>query len=216
MQRSQGLFITFEGGEGSGKSTQVKILAEALKAAGHEVVITREPGGTQEAEKIRNLLVDRDGGSWNPLEQCLLLFAARLNHYRMLIAPKMEQGCIVISDRFTDSTRAYQGYGLGLERELIERIKRITMGDFEPDLTLFLDVPVKVGLARSRARLANENSNEDKFEDMDTGFHERMHSGFLELAKKNPQRFVVIDATQDISVIQEQIEAVVKKRIAAL
>lgn len=212
---SKGYFITFEGGEGSGKSTQVKMLAEALSVVGENATVTREPGGTPEAEKIRNLLVQRDGGSWSPMEECLLLFAARLNHFRNLIEPEMAQGHVVISDRFTDSTRAYQGYGLGLDREQVERIKRVTLGDFEPDLTFLLDIPVEMGLMRSKSRLAAQESGEDKFENLDISFHHRMRAGFLEMAEKNRQRFVVIDASQDINTIKSQIESIVRERLAA-
>lgn len=207
MQRSQGLFITFEGGEGSGKSTQVRKLADALSAAGYDAVVTREPGGTPEAEKIRNLLVQRDGGNWNAMEECLLLFAARLNHYRTLIEPSMHAGKIVICDRFTDSTRAYQGYGLGLGLEYIEAIKVLSLGAIEPDLTILLDIPVKEGLARSTRRLQDEFSAEDRYEGMDLAFHEKLRQGFLTLARAAPERFRVLDAAQPANALAALIKA---------
>lgn len=205
MQRSQGLFITFEGGEGSGKSTQVKLLAEALKADGYDVVVTREPGGTPEAEKIRNLLVQRDGGDWNAMEECLLLFAARLNHYRTLIELALNDNKIVICDRFTDSTRAYQGYGLGLGLEYIEAIKALSLGAVEPDITFLLDIPVKDGLARSTRRLQDEFSAEDRYEGMDLAFHETLRQGFLTLARAAPERFRVLDAAQSVDILADRI-----------
>lgn len=205
MQRSQGLFITFEGGEGSGKSTQVKLLAEALKADGYDVVVTREPGGTPEAEKIRNLLVQRDGGDWNAMEECLLLFAARLNHYRTLIEPALNDNKIVICDRFTDSTRAYQGYGLGLGLEYIEAIKVLSLGAVEPDLTIVLDIPARLGIDRARFRLSNLLSGEDRYEGMDLEFHETLRQGFLTLARAAPERFRVLDAAQSVDILADKI-----------
>jgi dTMP kinase len=213
MQRSKGFFITFEGGEGSGKSTQVNRLAASLQASGYAVVVTREPGGTPEAEKIRNLLVQSDGGNWNAMEECLLLFAARLNHYRTLIEPALNEKKIVICDRFSDSTRAYQGYGLGLPLEHIEAIKFLTLGSVEPDLTLLLDIPVKEGLARSTKRLQAENSGEDRYEGMELDFHEKLRQGFLSLSRSAPQRFCVMNASRCKDDLSEEIASYVNKRL---
>ncbi len=146
---NRGLFITLEGGEGSGKSTQIKALAERLRAQGYDVVTTREPGGTPEAEKIRDLLVKRDGGKWTPMAEVLLLFAARAMHVDTLIKPALAAGKIVISDRFTDSTRAYQCYGHGVAMDILEGIDQLVLNGFKPDLTFILDVPVEQGLARA-------------------------------------------------------------------
>lgn len=210
MMISQGLFITFEGGEGSGKSTQVQNLANTLREQGRDVMLTREPGGTEEAERIRALLVQSDGGQWSPLEEVLLLFAARAHHVRTLIKPAVESGSIVICDRFTDSTRAYQGYGLGLDLKIIESIKRNVLGDFEPDITFLLDIPASDGLKRSTRRLKDEGSNEDKYENLDIEFHEKLRAGFLELAEQNQNRFCIVDALQEIDTISAQILQKVK------
>ena len=135
-----GLFITFEGGEGSGKTTQINRLADALTQNKHRVQTTREPGGTPEAEKIRDFLVQREGGNWSPMAEALLLFAAREMHYNAIIKPALDDGKVVICDRFTDSTRAYQGYGHGMDLDKLEQLKTITLGDLEPDITFILDV----------------------------------------------------------------------------
>lgn len=205
MTDSRGLFITFEGGEGSGKSTQVLRLAETLRAKGYDVVLTREPGGTPEAEKIRSLLVQNDGGKWAAIEECLLLFAARSHHIRTLIKPAIDAGKIVICDRFTDSTRAYQGYGLGLDINTIETLNETVLNSFDPDLTYLLDIPAPDGLARSTRRLKDEGSSEDKYENLDIEFHERLRTGFLELAEKHKQRFCIMNAKNSIDALAKEI-----------
>lgn len=215
MEQYQGYFITFEGGEGSGKSTQVKLLAEHLRGKGFDIVLTREPGGTPEAEKIRDLLVRNDGGAWSPLEECLLLFAARAHHIRTLIKPALEAGKIVISDRFTDSTRAYQGYGLGVDLKKIEALNNDLIDDFKPDLTLLLDINVTDGLARSTRRLADENSNEDRYESLDIEFHEKLRAGFLNMAEQEPARFRVIDADNLVDEIANKIRVIVDDMVSA-
>ena len=204
----RGLFITLEGGEGTGKTTQIKRLAEALRAMGREVVTTREPGGTPEAEKIRALLVNRDGGNWTPMAECLLLFAGRQMHVETLIRPAMERGAIVISDRFADSTRAYQGYGHGLDQKVIEAMNTLALGAFKPDLTFVFDIPVQEGLARAGYRLAIEDSAEDRFEKLDIAFHERMRQGYLKILKTSPERCVIIDATKTVEEIAEEIKKI--------
>lgn len=213
MVQNQGYFITFEGGEGSGKSTQVKLLADHLRGQGRDVVLTREPGGTSEAEKIRDLLVRNDGGNWSPLEECLLLFAARAHHIRMLIKPALEAGKIIISDRFTDSTRAYQGYGLGMSLGKIEALNNDYLDGFKPDLTFLLDIDVKDGLARSTRRLADEKSSEDRYENFDIGFHEKLRAGFLDIAGREPLRFRVIDADKTVDEIADKINAALTERL---
>jgi dTMP kinase len=147
-----GLFITLEGGEGSGKTTQMKRLKSAIEAKGMDVLLTREPGGAPESEKIRKLLVERDGGDWNPISECLLLFAARSMHVEKLIKPALAANKVVICDRFTDSTRAYQGCGHKVDLETIETLNRLTLGDFKPKMTFILDIPVKEGLQRALDR----------------------------------------------------------------
>ncbi len=208
---NKGFFITLEGGEGSGKSTQIKTLAARLRDEGHEVVITREPGGTPEAEKIRELLVKRDGGAWTPVAEILLLFAARQMHVERLIKPELENGSIVISDRFTDSTRAYQSYGHGIPLETVEGINKLALNGFAPDLTFILDIPVEMGLARAGKRLQRDKSGEDRFENLDVSFHERLRKGYLDIARKEAGRCVVIDASQPV----EKVAALLAKKTLA-
>lgn len=213
MGLENGLFITFEGGEGSGKSTQVKLLAQRLGAAGHDVVLTREPGGTPEAEKIRDLLVRGDGCDWDANEEALLLFAARANHVRLRIKPALAQGKIVISDRFTDSTRAYQGYGFAYGLDKVEQLNHFVLGDFAPDLTFLLDIPARDGLARSNRRLTQEQSGEDRYERLDVAFHERLRAGFLEIAGYEPDRFRVIDAQCAVDEIADKVAQFALERL---
>ena len=197
---TRGLFITFEGGEGAGKSTQCKRLKTALENDGYDVVLTREPGGVPEAEKIRDLLVQRDGGNWTPMAECLLFFAARQMHVETLIKPALTTGKIVICDRFTDSTVAYQGYGHGFDIATIRNIEKTTLGNFVPDMTFLLDLPVADGLKRSLKQkdIAQGRENtEDRFEKLDTSFHEKLRQGFLTIARENPNRVHVVDAMQD-------------------
>lgn len=210
----QGLFITFEGGEGSGKTTQIARLAAALRDEGHDAVTTREPGGTPEAERIRELLVRREGGAWMPMAEVLLLFAGRVMHVETLIKPALAAGKIVISDRFTDSTRAYQGYGHDLGLDVIEEINRAALGDFKPDLTFVLDIDVVTGLTRAGKRMAGDGSDEDRFERLGVPFHERLRRGFLAIAENEPERCVVVDAARGPDDIFEDILGAVKKRMA--
>lgn len=206
MSDRKGLFITLEGGDGTGKTTQIERLAQSLRNAKHEIITTREPGGTPEAEKIRNLLVHRDGGDWTPMAECLLLFAARQMHVENLIKPAVREGKIVISDRFTDSTRAYQSYGHGLDIAVIEQIKDVALGGFEPDLTFILDIDVEQGLSRAGKRLADDQSGEDRYEQLSIGFHEKLRQGYLDIAAKNPQRCRLIDASGSIEAVAQAIE----------
>lgn len=212
-----GLFITFEGGEGSGKTTQINRLAQALSKSGHKTITTREPGGTPEAEKIRNLLVQREGGNWSPMAEVLMLFAARVMHVEKVIKPALAEDYIVISDRFTDSTRAYQGYGHGLALEDIEAINDTALHGFGPDLTIILDIEPGVGLGRSERRLAAEQfmgaRSEDRFEKLELEFHKRLRDGFLDIAKKNPKRCLVLDAKQDMDTLSALILKEVEGRL---
>lgn len=204
-------FITFEGGEGSGKSTQIKLLAEALSNLGNEVVITREPGGSTGAEEIRKLLVTGDPGRWDDISETLLFFAARRNHLVTKIWPAVEKGQIVLSDRFADSTMAYQGYGYGnnsKQQDLIRYLYTAVAGDFKPDVTFLLDIPVEIGLKRS----CRSDNKEQRFEKQKLQFHENLRQAYLEMAKLEPDRFVVIDATQSIEEIQSQIRAALRDK----
>lgn len=212
-----GLFITFEGGEGSGKTSQINRIAQSLLEQKRKIITTREPGGTPEAEKIRNLIVQREGGNWSPLSETLLLFAARILHVEQIIRPALETGKMIISDRFTDSTRAYQGYGHGLSLDTIETINTAVLGDFKPHLTFILDIEPEIGLARSERRLAGEHfmgaQSEDRFEKLELEFHKRLRNGFLQIAKNDPARCHVIDATQDMNDITHQILHIIQSRV---
>lgn len=206
---SKGLFITLEGGDGGGKSTQSRLLKERLEKAGCDVVLTREPGGTPEAEKIRALILDAAGGDWSPQAETLLMFAARAMHARDLIAPALAAGKVVLCDRFTDSTRAYQGYAGGMDMASIETLKSITIGALEPDVTLILDVPAATGLGRSQS-----GEKEGLQEAKGIGFQERLRMGFLDIAAKNPQRCHVIDAAQPIEAVAASIWSIVERKLA--
>lgn len=206
---SRGRFITLEGGEGSGKSTHVKRLADGLRATGLEVLTTREPGGTPDAEAIRGLLVQGDIGRWDPMTEALLHNAARREHLTKIVWPALEAGGWAISDRFADSTLAYQGYGLGVDAEVLATLYRAAVGDFRPDLTIVLDLPVAEGLARAAAR----RSNEDRYERMGEEVHLRIRDGFLAIAKGDPDRCTVVDATGSIEATQAAIRTAVGARL---
>lgn len=198
---SVGRFITFEGGEGAGKSTQVRLLSEALESQGHTVVKTREPGGAEGAEQIRDLLVSGATNRWQPMTEALLNYAARVEHLTHTIKPALARGDWVISDRFFDSTCAYQGYGHGLDLEQLATLQQVVVGDFKPDVTFILDLPVEVGLMRALER----GDGEDRYERMGADFHNRMRDGFLEISEKDPDRCIVIDAADSIDAIHQAI-----------
>jgi dTMP kinase len=204
-----GRFITFEGGEGAGKSTQARLLAAALEKRGVDIVVTREPGGSPGAEDIRKLLVEGEPGRWDPLVETLMMLAARADHAAKTIKPALARGACVICDRFTDSTYAYQGAGRGLPRETIRRIESIAVPDIKPDLTLILDLPVEAGLARTKAR----HHGETRFERFDAAFHERVRESFRDIARHHPDRCVLIDATQAQELVAEQILKAVEQRL---
>ncbi len=192
----RGCFITLEGGEGTGKSTQTRLLAERLKQRGIEVIVTREPGGTPGAEAIRSLLVTGAVDRWQPITEALLHTAARVEHVTRSILPALERGIWVISDRHADSTRAYQGAAQGLGNDIIDDLTQLAIGDFAPDLTLVLDLPVDRALARAQARNAasSQDAGEDRYERMGTQFHETLRQAFLDIARKNADRCRLIDA----------------------
>lgn len=206
---ARGRFITFEGGEGGGKSTQVKGLATVLGGAGIDVVTTREPGGTPGAEEIRKLLVEGAPERWDGMTEALLLAAARREHVVRTIAPALAAGRWVISDRFADSTLAYQGDGRGLDRAALETLRKLAVGNLLPDLTLILDLPVELGLARAQARRGTEL----RFEAMDRAFHERLRQGFLTIAAAEPTRCVVIDAAAPVEAVAGAVRAAVAARL---
>jgi dTMP kinase len=208
---SGGRFITIEGGEGAGKSTQIKLLADWLRERGIVVTTTREPGGSPGAEAIRKLLVEGKADKWDGETEALLHFAARRDHLRRTVWPALERGEWVISDRFADSTRAYQGYGHGLALATIDRLYEISVGNFRPDLTLILDLPVDLGLSRAARRAGAET----RYESMDIEFHRRLREGFLAIAAAEPQRCAVIDASGTIEGVQVAIRMQVIQRVRA-
>jgi dTMP kinase len=207
-----GRFITLEGGEGTGKSTQVKRLAAALEKTGLSVVTTREPGGSPGAEEIRSLLVNGAPGRWDAMPETLLLYAARADHVGRTIGPALLADKWVVCDRFTDSTYAYQGAGRGLTRETIRRLDAVVLDDFKPDLTLVLDLDVQTGVARAMARAEASGGGESRFEQFDQDFHERLRQGFVEIAKRNPDRCVLIDASGSMDEVAAAIWAQVSRR----
>lgn len=204
-----GRFITLEGGEGAGKSTQVVRLKEWLEERGHESVATREPGGAPGAEMVRKLLVEGPAERWDGITEALLHFAARRDHLRSTVWPALKRGAWVISDRFADSTMAYQGYGHGADRTMLGALYDMAVGDFCPDLTLILDLPVETGLARAAARRGSET----RYESLPVAFHERVRAGFLDIAAADPKRCVVIDASKDIETIATAIAEAVGSRL---
>ena len=204
----RGRFITLEGGEGTGKSTQARTLAERLRAVGREVVSTREPGGSEGAESLRRLLLEGGADRWSALSETLLMYAARRDHLEKAIRPALDRGAWVICDRFLDSTRAYQGAGGGAPEALISALEQQVVGDDLPELTLVLDLPVEVGLRRAGARTAF-----DRIEARDDGFHQRLRAAFLQIADAEPQRCFVIDAAPDPDEVAASIWAAVQARL---
>lgn len=186
------MFITFEGGEGAGKSTQIKRLAAHLVALGQSVVLTREPGGTVAAEEVRSLLVNGDAGKWTSTAEALLNYAARDAHLRDVIRPALARGEIVLCDRFMDSTRAYQGIAGDCPMSLIDALELNVVGETQPDLTFVFDLEPTVGLARAAQRGAGI---EDRYERKGLPFHAALRAGFLDIARKNPERCTVVDAS---------------------
>lgn len=216
MTEGRGRFITLEGGEGGGKTTQLRLLAQALGRQGKDVVTTREPGGAPGAEALRALLVEGDVNRWDPLTEVLLHFAARRNHLTETIWPALDAGKWVLSDRFADSTMAYQSYGQGVPRTTVEEIYKLVVGAFAPDLTVILDLPVEAGLSRAGRRngeAAQEGAAEDRYERMGSAFHQRLRDGFLDIARREPERCVVVDATADVDTVHAAVMAAVRDRL---
>lgn len=202
----KGIFITFEGGEGAGKSTQIKLLRDYLSDRyQRNIILTREPGGSVGAEEIRSLLLKGQESRWDKLSELLLFSAARRDHLVKIIWPAMERGDIILSDRFADSTIAYQCFGYGYDETMYQHVNmlyQMIAGDFKPNLTFILDLDVETGLMRSRKRAGND---EQRFEDMQLTFHQNLRNGFLTIAHQNPSQYAVIDASQSIENIHSQI-----------
>jgi dTMP kinase len=200
-----GKFITFEGGEGTGKSTQIRLLSESLKERGIHHIVTREPGGSPGAELIRPLLLTGSTDKWTPVSEALLMYASRAEHWVHKILPTLNKGMWVICDRFADSSMAYQGFGHGVSKDFLNALYQETVGHKQPDRTYILDLDPTVGLQRSCARLENikDVEIEGRFEGYTLAFHERVHTGFLTIAHDNPGRCVLIDGSQDTKTIHQ-------------
>lgn len=192
-------FISFEGIEGSGKSTQAKLLSENLQKLGHKTTLTREPGGAKASEAIRKILLSEEWPSLEGKTEILLNFSARIEHIEKLIKPAIAQGEIVISDRFFDSTLAYQGYGFGAELDLIKKVNELAIGNFSPDITFLIDAPVETTFERIKDRKSN-----NRYEKLGIDFHKKTRNGFLEIAQNNP-RIKIIDGTKSVAEISEEI-----------
>ena len=208
---ASGRFITLEGGEGAGKSTQIARLRAWLESRGHRVTTTREPGGSPGAEMIRKLLVEGPTERWDGATEALLHFAARREHLRSTVWPALERGDWVVSDRFADSTLAYQGFGHGIDRRVFDELYDVAVGAFRPDLTIILDLPIEIGLRRA----AERRGSETRYENLPQDFHARVRTGFLEIAKREPKRCIVIDATGSVDAIAQAIAGTVKERLGA-
>jgi dTMP kinase len=202
---ARGIFLTLEGPEGSGKSTQIPLLAAALRSAGYRVASTREPGGTKVAEAIRTLLLSTSNEPIVPETEALLVLAARSQHVAHVIRPALARGSIVLCDRFAHSTFAYQGFGRGVSLSWLQTANRAATGDLVPDLTLLLDIPVARGLARRRQARDGRN----RLDRESIMFHERVRRGFLTLASRTPRRIKVINADRPVEVVRAEIEALV-------
>ena len=205
MSAAPGRFITFEGGEGCGKSTQIRILAERLRAAGREVLLTREPGGTTLAEKIRSLVREESDDPPNSRAETLLFLASRAQVVENVIRPALAAGTWVLCDRFADSTFAYQGYGRGLDLASLKELNSFATGGLVPDRTVLLEVSPEVSAKRMRAREAATNTDADRMEKAGDGFHSRLKQGFLELAAMEPERFAVIPADGSVEEVEEAV-----------
>jgi len=206
----RGRFVTMEGGEGAGKSTMMDRVAGWLESGGRRVVRTREPGGTELAEKVREILLDKNHTELSSQAELLLVFAARAQHLAELIRPALQRGDTVLCDRFTDATWAYQGGGRGVPDENIAALEQLVHGDLQPDLTLLLDVPVEQGLQRALLR-----SESDRFEEESVSFFERVRQAYLRRAAAAPERFAIIDASGSVEAVWARVESVLEQRMTS-
>jgi dTMP kinase len=210
-----GKFITLEGGEGVGKTTQLSVVQSTLQAAGIEVVMTREPGGTPRAERIRELLLARDSEPMPSSCELLLMFAARATHLHNVIRPALQRGDWVVCDRFTDASYAYQGFGRGLPLDHIQQLEGIVQEGLQPDMTLLLDAPVELGMQRAQQRSAAGVQQTDRFETEQLAFFERVRSGYYARATAHPHRFKVVDASLSLSEVSASIKNIMDQFIQA-
>lgn len=213
-----GMFITFEGGEGAGKSVQISRFCEYLQSQNKQVVLTREPGGTEVGKQIRKLLVEGDKDKFDEITEVLLFYADRRINLTQVVIPSVNEGKYVISDRFNDSTIAYQYYGSNKFKDtsIMDKLYNIVAGTFKPNITFLLDIDVKIGLERSFKKSQTMATKELRFENVDVDFHERLRQGYLELAQSNPDRFIIINANQSIEDVTKEIiqkyEAFIKNK----
>jgi dTMP kinase len=210
---SEGLFITLEGIEGAGKSTVARLVRDRLRSRGLPVVMTREPGGTPLAERVRQIVLDRGDEQMTPQAETLLMFAARSVHLDNLIRPALGRGDWVVCDRFTDATRAYQGGGRGVSQQWIQRLAGEIHGDLNPDCTLLLDLPVAMGLERAKVRAGDAAA--DRFESEREPFFEKVRAVYLELARAEPQRIRVVDASVSLDAVTKQVDAIIEMLVAS-
>ncbi|RFB80546.1 dTMP kinase [Methylovirgula sp. 4M-Z18] len=208
----QGKFITLEGGEGAGKSTQVRAIAERLAARGIETLTTREPGGSAKAEELREVILSGFAKQFSPIGEAMLFSAARIDHLDQTIRPALARGVWVVCDRFMDSTQAYQGALGNIDPRLIKALERVAVGPTRPDLTLILDLPAEIGLARAAAR-RKKGAAADRFEGEDLEFHQALRKSFLEIAAAELERCAVIDAAQDVDQVSAQIWDEIRRRL---
>lgn len=214
MADANGLFVSFEGGEGAGKSTQIRRLAERLRERGHEVLVTREPGGSLGAEAVRHVLLSGAAEVFGTRMEAILFAAARNDHVEEVIRPALARGIVVLCDRFMDSSRVYQGVTGNLESDYIEALQRVAVNGVVPDCTLILDIPAEVGLERARKR-ASAAAAPDRFEKEEMQTHEKRREAFLDIAAREPARCHVIDAQQSEDDIATEIAGIVDKRLGA-
>ena len=208
-------FITFEGIEGCGKTTQISFLKDFLKKKNCSVVTTREPGGTKIGDKIRSILLDSENADIDIKTELLLYQASRAQHVKDVIRPSLEQGCVVLCDRFTDATSVYQGFVQGISEDFLERLNRFTTDNLTPDLTVLIDCPVEIGLKRTedRTKTTNQEVCENRFEEKSVDFHQMVRLGYLQIAEHNSNRFYIVDGREDPCEVHRKIQSAVIKRI---